>query len=224
MKLPQGVSPNHNSRPAPIIDMLVLHYTGMKTAEEALDRLCDPTAEVSAHYLVDEDGSIVQLVPEERRAWHAGNSYWRGRRNLNDVSIGIEIVNPGHQWGYRAFPAPQMAAVAALCREIIARHPIPARNVVGHSDIAPDRKTDPGEKFDWRLLAEHGIGLWPASQPLTKANEIRAALTEIGYTPDAAFSAILAAFQRHWRPALINGEPDPETTSRILALCTALNS
>ncbi len=141
--------------------MLVLHYTGMQSAEAALNRLCDPAARVSAHYVVEEDGAIWQLVPEARRAFHAGRSCWEGEHDLNFVSIGIEIVNPGHEWGYRAFPEEQMAAVEYLCRDILSRRPIPPHRVVGHSDIAPDRKTDPGEAFDWPRLARAGIGIWP---------------------------------------------------------------
>ena len=138
-------SPNHDARPDGVpIDMLILHYTGMKSAREAIERLRDPMAQVSAHYVVDEDGSVVRLVPETRRAWHAGVSHWRGHAALNGRSIGIEIVNPGHEWGYRDFPVLQMAALCDLCLTIMARHPIAARNVIGHSDVAPDRKEDPG--------------------------------------------------------------------------------
>jgi N-acetylmuramoyl-L-alanine amidase len=161
MHILQRSSPNFDSRDGQTVDMLVLHYTGMKTAAEALERLCDPTAKVSAHYVVDEDGSIIQLVDEASRAWHAGVSSWRGHTNINQRSIGIEIVNPGHVFGYRTFPAAQMKSVVELCTQILARHAIPARNVVGHSDVAPARKQDPGELFDWALLAKHGIGLWP---------------------------------------------------------------
>ena len=153
-------SPNQDER-GETVDMLILHYTGMKTARDALDRLRDPAAAVSSHYVVDEDGTVFRLVPEDRRAWHAGVSYWRGHSALNARSIGIEIVNPGHEWGYRDFPVLQLAAVCDLCLAILARHAIPARNVVGHSDVAPDRKEDPGERFDWRALAENGVGLWP---------------------------------------------------------------
>ena len=135
------------------VDMLVLHYTGMASAEAALDRLRDPAAKVSAHYLIDEDGTVVAMVPELLRAWHAGVSWWQGRAGLNDVSIGIELVNPGHEWGYRPFPDAQMAALVELAQGIVARWPIPAGRVVGHSDIAPTRKEDPGELFDWRRLA-----------------------------------------------------------------------
>src|SRR5258708_2172054 len=171
--------------------MLILHYTGMRTARDAIERLCDPTAQVSAHYVVDEDGAVLRLVPEERRAWHAGVSYWRGHTALNGRSIGIEIVNPGHEFGYRDFPALQMAAACDLCLAILARHPIPARNVVGHSDVAPDRKEDPGEKFRWGDLAREGVGIWPdgvsgvgfdaAIEDAARLRPVRAALAEIGY-------------------------------------------
>ena len=155
-------SPNQDDRPDGMpVDTLILHYTGMQTAQAAIDRLRDPDAHVSSHYVVDEDGTVLRLVPEARRAFHAGVSYWRGNAALNGRSIGIEIVNPGHEWGYRDFPALQMAAVCDLCLEILSRHPIPPRNIVAHSDVAPDRKEDPGEKFDWEGLARNGVGLWP---------------------------------------------------------------
>lgn len=151
-------SPNYNERPAgTAIDMLVLHYTGMKSCAAALDRLCDETAEVSAHYLIDEDGTLYQLVDEARRAWHAGVAVWNGNTNINDRSIGIELVNPGHEFGYRKFPEAQMLTLITLCKEIIARHPISPADVVGHSDVAPDRKQDPGELFDWQRLVDEGI-------------------------------------------------------------------
>lgn len=156
-------SPNHDARPGDgTVDTLVLHYTGMADAAAAAARLRDPASKVSCHYLVDEDGAVLRLVPESRRAWHAGVSCWRGRPRLNDRSIGIEIVNPGHEFGYRPFPALQMAAVCDLCLAVLARHPIAARDVVGHADVAPDRKRDPGELFDWAGLAANGVGLWPA--------------------------------------------------------------
>ncbi len=157
----QRPSPNFDSRDGQTIDMLVLHYTGMPTAREALDRLCDAQAKVSAHYVVDEDGTIYQLVAEENRAWHAGVSAWRGHSNINQRSIGIEIVNRGHEFGYHPFPVEQMKSVAALCKGVVSRHAIPKRNVVGHSDVAPTRKEDPGELFDWKMLATQKIGLWP---------------------------------------------------------------
>jgi N-acetylmuramoyl-L-alanine amidase len=154
-------SPNCDSRDGHPIDMLVLHYTGMRSCAAALDRLIDPSAKVSAHYAVDEDGGIWQLVPEEMRAWHAGKSFWRGETNINQRSIGIEIVNPGHEFGYRPFPIAQMQSVIALCKAILSRHTIPERNIVAHSDIAPTRKMDPGELFDWAWLAREGIGEFP---------------------------------------------------------------
>ncbi|HEX5326677.1 MAG TPA: N-acetylmuramoyl-L-alanine amidase [Acetobacteraceae bacterium] len=214
--------------------MLVLHYTGMKTAEEAIDRLRDPAARVSSHYVVDEDGAVLQLVPEERRAWHAGISYWRGHVGLNDRSVGIEIVNPGHEWGYRDFPVLQLAAVCDLCLSILSRHSISTRNVVGHSDVAPDRKEDPGEKFEWEALAQNGVGLWPAGvpdlgtgQPVRDAiglREVRAALAEIGYRVapegplDPALATVLRAFQRHWRPEAVTGQADAGTAARLFAV------
>src|SRR3984957_20087027 len=161
MQLVARPSPNHDARPeGAAIDMLVLHYTGMQTAAAALARLCDPAAKVSSHYLVDQDGEVYALGEEQNRAWHAGLSFWRGVSGLNDVSIGIEIVNPGHEFGYRAYPDVQMAAVQKLCRAVVGRHHLPQRNVVAHSDVAPDRKQDPGELFDWRWLASQSVGLW----------------------------------------------------------------
>ena len=145
------------------VDTLILHYTGMPSAAAALERLCDPAAAVSAHYLIDEDGSTTRLVPEERRAWHAGASIWAGRARLNDCSIGIELVNPGHEWGYRPFTEAQYASCIALCRAILERWPIPPHRVLAHSDVAPERKQDPGELFDWARLGAAGIGLWPPS-------------------------------------------------------------
>jgi N-acetylmuramoyl-L-alanine amidase len=214
--------------------MLILHYTGMKTAREAIDRLRDPAAAVSSHYVVDEDGTVTRLVPEERCAWHAGVSHWRGYSALNGRSIGIEIVNPGHEWGYRDFPVLQLAAVCDLCLLILARHPVPARNIVGHSDVAPDRKQDPGERFDWRALAENGVGLWPEAAPdlgttgavrdAVTLRPVRAALAEIGYRVglegalDPALSAVLRAFQRHWRPEAVTGQADDGTLVRLLAV------
>lgn len=158
-------SKNHAPRTRPV-DMLVLHYTGMKSAAEALERLRDetPGRRVSAHYVVDEDGSVYAMVPEDREAWHAGKSAWRGEEGVNARSVGIEIVNPGHEFGYRPFPDAQMRSVAALSRQVIEKNEIPAWNVVGHSDIAPGRKSDPGELFPWKWLAEQGIGLWPEAQ------------------------------------------------------------
>lgn len=212
-------SPNQNDRPpgAPV-DHLILHYTGMRTAGDALERLTDPRSEVSAHYLIDEDGAVLRLVPEHRRAWHAGQSFWRGANGLNARSIGIELVNPGHEWGYRAFPERQIVALTALARDILGRWPIPAHNVVGHSDVAPRRKQDPGELFDWRRLAEEGVGLWPAPSPSCDSPEsIAELLAGVGYEiVDPA--ATLRAFQRRFRPTRIDGVGDVETARLALGL------
>src|SRR5579864_6043616 len=160
MRLIQRPSPNHDARNVPV-DLLVLHYTGMKSANEALERLCDPAAKVSAHYTVDEDGTVYHHVPEARRAWHAGVSSWAGATDINACSIGIELVNPGHEFGYRDFPDAQIEALITLCHGILLRHPISSARVLGHSDVAPARKEDPGELFPWARLAKAGIGLWP---------------------------------------------------------------
>jgi N-acetylmuramoyl-L-alanine amidase len=225
-------SPNHAERGAPPnlrpVDMLVLHYTGMQSAAAALDRLCDPAARVSSHYLVEEDGAVWRLVAEARRAFHAGVSCWQGEADLNRVSIGIEIVNPGHEWGYRPFPDEQMAAVEILCRDILARQPIPPHRVVGHSDIAPDRKSDPGELFDWPRLARAGIGLWPPPRAdiaqtgrgvgIVQRTAALADLAHIGYCvsgPAATEAVALAAFQRRFRPQRWDGLLDRETCERL---------
>jgi N-acetylmuramoyl-L-alanine amidase len=193
-------SPNFDERPggAPI-DMLVIHYTGMPTAQDALERMCDADARVSAHYMIDEDGAVHALVPEGMRAWHAGVSSWRGHTDINARSIGIELVNPGHEFGYRPFSEAQMLALIELAGEILIRHPIQSRNVVGHSDIAPSRKTDPGELFDWKRLAAEGIGLWPDDEASFGADpdEIPVMLREFGYdTSD--FAVALVAFRRRY--------------------------
>jgi len=199
----------------------------MQSAAAALDRLCDPEAKVSSHYLVEEDGTVWRLVPEERRAFHAGVSCWQGERNLNEVSVGVEIVNPGHEWGYRPFPEPQMTAVEALCRDILARRHIPSYRVVGHSDIAPDRKSDPGELFDWPRLARAGIGLWPPPSPdLARGRGVAvgvvhrtgalADLARIGYCVSIGSEQVaLAAFQRRFRPERWDGLLDAETCLRL---------
>ena len=161
-------STNCDDRPSDAnIKVLVFHYTGMKNCEDALNRLTDPHAKVSSHYLISEKGEIFCLVPEDKRAWHAGISFWRGQINVNDYSVGIELENPGHQFGYRNFPSSQIGALIELSQEVISRHSISARNVVGHSDIAPSRKLDPGELFDWQRLASKGIGLWPTIKNTT---------------------------------------------------------
>ncbi|HEY0524490.1 MAG TPA: N-acetylmuramoyl-L-alanine amidase [Stellaceae bacterium] len=216
--------------------MLLLHYTGMPSAGAALDRMRDPAAEVSAHYMIDEDGTVYRLVPEDRRAWHAGRSSWDGETDINSASIGIEIVNPGHEFGYRPFPEPQMAAVDALCRDVIGRHPIPPHRVLGHSDVAPQRKEDPGELFDWPRLARAGIGLWPdfaaapATDPPADVAAAQALLAAIGYAVpqsgvlDAETAKVLTAFQRRFHPSRCDGALDDETCRRIAAVTALFGS
>ncbi len=188
----------------------------MQTAVAAMERLCDPAARVSSHYVVDEDGTVYCLVDEHKRAWHAGVSFWRGVRGLNDRSVGIEIVNPGHEWGYRGFPDAQMAAVLELCAVILRRHRIPARNVVGHSDIAPDRKQDPGELFPWRWLAENGVGLWTDGVGAT--GNILEDLAAIGYDMSFPLEVVVTAFQRHFLPDAVTGVVDETTSARAAAV------
>ena len=234
MNLIAAPSRNFNARTAPP-DMILLHYTGMPTGEAALARLCDPQAKVSAHYVVEEDGRVFALVPEERRAWHAGVACWRGERDINGVSIGVEIVNPGHEFGYRDFPGAQVAAVIELLDDIRGRWTIPDARILAHSDVAPDRKEDPGELFPWKRLAEAGHGLWaeppPApGAPLAEGDEgpgvfaLQAGLTRLGYDSapsgayDAATATIVRAFQRHWRQERVDGVADGETRARLIAL------
>lgn len=217
-------SPNFNERLHPL-DMLVLHYTGMEDGPRALARMCDPAAEVSAHYMVEEDGSVHVLVDEQARAWHAGRSQWQGDEDLNSRSIGIEIVNGGHDFGLPPFPDVQIEAVIALCGEILGRWSIPQTRIVGHSDIAPERKEDPGERFPWERLARAGIGLWPDHQAITDQLRdecgLRAVLELIGYRPGPGaddLSCVLRAFQRRWRPETVSGEADDETLGRVAAV------
>ena len=209
-------SPNFEARPANNpIDMLVIHYTGMTSGKAALNRLCDSAAGVSAHFLIDEDGTLYCLVGEHARAWHAGKSFWRGNSDINDRSIGVELVNPGHKFGYRAFPDPQMETLITLAQDLITRHPIPPRNVVGHSDVAPSRKQDPGELFDWRRLAAAGVGLWP--EPATKVEgEAAEMLARYGY--DISATDTITSFQRHFRQNNITGIADDETTALAAGL------
>jgi len=217
-------SPNCDSRNGQTVDILLLHYTGMTSGAAALARLCDPAAEVSAHYLIEEDGRTFSLVDEKARAWHAGAASWQGARDINARSVGIELVNPGHEFGYRDFPEAQMAALIPLCQDIVARHGIPAARVLGHSDVAPLRKEDPGERFDWQRLARAGIGLWPDNTPAIEAcpaeAELRAQLTRFGYDAGeaVAFDKLILAFQRHFRPERVDGRADRETAARLAAL------
>ena len=208
---------------------IVLHYTGMKTGAEALARLCDPQAKVSAHYAVDEDGRVFALVDEAQRAWHAGKSFWRGVTDVNSASVGIELVNPGHQFGYRAFPAAQIASLMELMRGIIARHAMnPALCLLAHSDVAPQRKEDPGELFPWRELAAQGLGLWPHPRAedygFAEDGEVQELLRAIGYecplsgAYDQETRAALLAFQRHYHPENLTGTPESETVARMRAV------
>lgn len=206
----ERASPNWDERMLRV-SMVVLHYTGMRTAQEALDRLCDAEAKVSAHYFIDEAGQVTQLVPEEKRAWHAGKSYWRGITDVNSASVGIELANPGHEWGYREFPEAQMDALLPLLADIVERHQIAPVNVVGHSDIAPARKLDPGELFDWPRLGKLRLAV-----PIPKAKmnllydnpgAFYLALERFGYDVADGHAAV-RAFERRWRPNKIEGEID----------------
>ena len=220
-------SPNCGDRPGDAkgdrkVDILVLHYTGMQSGKAALDRLCDPAASVSSHYLVEEDGTIFQLVDEDKRAWHAGRGQWQECEDVNSSSIGIEIVNPGHEFGYRAFPDLQIDAVITLCRDILTRHDIRPDRIIAHSDMAPDRKEDPGELFPWDRLAANGIGLWASAEPTKDDNactetEFDAMLDRLGYGPNDTLKRRIA-FQRHWRPSDISGKLDGECTAILRAL------
>src|SRR5690242_9257313 len=231
-------SPNHSERRGVTRpDMILLHYTGMTSAQDALRRLCDTQAKVSCHYLVFEDGRVVQLVPEARRAWHAGVSVWQGETDINSRSIGVEIANPGHDFGYPEFPADQIEAVVALCRDIIARHSIRPQRVLAHSDVAPARKADPSERFPWRRLHAAGVGLWVEPAPISEGpalgpgehgpavRELQAALAQYGYgiavngVYDEATKIVVVAFQRHFRPARVDGLADPSTFATLHRLC-----
>ena len=231
-------SPNHDERAAPP-DIILLHYTGMESADAALQRLCDTEARVSSHYLVFENGSIFQLVPEERRAWHAGVSSWEGKTDINARSIGIEIVNPGHDFGYPEFGRRQIAATIALCRGILARRNIRRDRVLAHSDVAPSRKRDPGEKFPWRLFAESGVGLWVEPAAITDwlslipgdsgdtVKELQGSLAEYGYgieqsgQYDDTTKDVVTAFQRHFRPGQVDGLADTSTRETLRRLLEA---
>ena len=231
-------SPNHDARDARI-DILLMHYTGMTTEEEALARLTDPEAKVSSHYFVYEDGRIVQLVPEARRAWHAGESSWKGATDINSRSIGIEIANPGHEYGYRDFPDAQIDAAVALCRDIVKRRSIPRERVLAHSDVAPARKNDPGERFPWARLAAAGVGLRVEPAPIaagrtlsandrgSEVEDLQRRLVHFGYglqvtrAYDDATRNVVTAFQRHFRPERVDGLADPSTIDTLKRLLTA---
>lgn len=244
-------SPNFDERGDAPIDILLLHYTGMETAEGALSRLCDSGAKVSSHYFIDEAGDITQLVSEEKRAWHAGQSYWDGEIDMNARSIGVELVNPGHEFGYKNFPPPQIEALIDLAKDVLTRQEIPFYRVLGHSDVAPARKTDPGEKFPWAELAQHNIGLWneeikiqaatfnPAEweevgRRVDEADEtaLLESLAALGYGvpgtnhPDLTMVKLVEAFQRHFNAIAIGtaaqGVADPATTQIAQCLATDL--
>jgi N-acetylmuramoyl-L-alanine amidase len=228
-------SPNHDERRS-ATDILLLHYTGMTSTAEAIERLCDPAAKVSSHYVVEENGNIVQLVPEACRAWHAGQSSWEGVEDTNSRSIGIEIGNPGHSYGYPDFPEPQVAAVVALCRDIVARHCFRADRVLAHSDVAPMRKWDPGEKFPWERLHRAGVGAWVEPAPIMpgpvlalndislEVEKLQARLQAYGYGVKASgiyddlTAAVVVAFQRHFRPGCVDGRADVSTTETLRSL------
>ena len=242
MKIVERPSPNFNERVGEgVPDILIMHYTGMQTCEAAVARLTSAEARVSAHYTIDEDGTIYAHVPEHLRAWHAGVSSWRGMSDINSRSVGIEIVNPGHEFGYRAFPEPQIEAVIALGQRIVKRHRIQPRNVIGHSDIAPDRKTDPGELFPWKRLADAGLGVWveanaagAASLALGAAgpevSALQSDLARYGYgieptgTFDERTQIVVSAFQRHFRPAKFDGVADGETLAVLVKLMERLDA
>jgi N-acetylmuramoyl-L-alanine amidase len=213
-------SPNYGERLLPI-SLLVLHYTGMKSGAEAIDWLANPESKVSAHYVVDEDGQVVHMVREEYRAQHAGLSYWRGVTDNNSASIGIEIVNPGHEWGYRPFPEEQMDAVTLLVTELVRTYNIEPRNVVGHSDVAPARKEDPGELFDWERLGKLGLVVPRPKKNLVDPGWSDAAfllaLNRYGYGIDDGRAAVIA-FQRRFRPENIDGIIDGECRAILWSL------
>ncbi len=236
-------SPNHGERREDRRpDMLLLHYTGMPRTDEALAWLCDPASSVSCHYFVFEDGRVVQMVPEARRAWHAGAASWGADRDINSCSIGVEIANPGHDGGLPPFPAPQIAAVTALGRDIVGRWSIPPERMLAHSDVAPGRKQDPGERFPWAELNGAGLGHWVQPAPVrgdralrlgergAAVSALQALLARYGYgiAPSGVFdegtAAVVAAFQRHFRPARVDGIADESTLATLQALIDALPS
>ncbi|WP_157220536.1 N-acetylmuramoyl-L-alanine amidase [Flavisphingomonas formosensis] len=213
-------SPNFDDRSLPV-SILVLHYTGMQDAASAISWLINPTSKVSCHYVVAEDGQVLRLVEEEKRAWHAGRSKWRGITDVNSASIGIEIVNPGHEWGYRPFPEAQMTALTPLVAEIVRTFDIAPANVVGHSDVAPARKQDPGELFDWERLARLGLALPRPGRSLADPHwtdgGFLLALDRFGYDV-ADGPAAVRAFQRRWRPEAIDGVIDGQCRAILLSL------
>jgi len=214
-------SPNWDER-GDAVSMVVIHYTDMPSPDAALARMCDPDAKVSAHYLITEAGEVVRLVAEDRRAWHAGLSYWRGKSNVNGISIGIELENPGHTCGYRAFAEPQIDALVPLLHRIVHTYDIPRANVVGHSDIAPKRKLDPGELFPWERLAEYHLALarpekLELGDPFDNDGAFYLALERFGYDISDGHK-VVEAFQRRWRPDKIDGEIDGQIRAILFQL------
>jgi N-acetylmuramoyl-L-alanine amidase len=235
-------SPNHDARAPATIDILLLHYTGMASTAGAIERLCEPAAKVSSHYVIGEAGEVLQLVAEARRGWHAGVSSWEGTTDINSRAIGIEIGNPGHDFGYPDFPEAQIEAVIALCSDIVARHRIRPDRVLAHSDVAPLRKRDPGEKFPWKRLHQAGVGAWTEPVPVTQEAghggrgrgargagiaDLQSALKHYGYgieptgVYDEMTEAVVTAFQRHFRAARIDGVADLSTIATLHALLAA---
>nr|WP_226664359.1 N-acetylmuramoyl-L-alanine amidase [Alteriqipengyuania lutimaris] len=217
----ERLSSNYDERNAPV-SMVVLHYTEMEGADAAIERLTDPEAKVSAHYIISEAGEVTRLVPEEKRAWHAGVSYWRGETDVNAVSVGIELDHPGHAYGYREFADAQIAALVPLLAGIVERYDIPRANVVGHSDVAPQRKTDPGELFPWARIAKLGLCLprptkLELGDPFDNDGAFYLALERFGYDISDG-RKVVEAFQRRWRPELINGEIDGEIRAILFQL------
>ena len=217
----EQLSPNFNARQLPI-SMVVLHYTEMKPVDAALDRMCDPEAPVSAHYCITEKGEVIRLVPEDKRAWHAGASYWRGHKDVNSASIGIELDHPGHALGYRTFAEAQIDALVPLLHRIVTEYDVPRANVVGHSDVAPARKIDPGELFAWDRLAEYDLCLprpkkLEHGDPFDNDASFYLALERFGYDITDGHKAV-EAFQRRWRPGRIDGQLDGEVRAILFQL------
>ena len=234
MKIIKNPSPNFENRPPSVsVNLLLFHYTGMKSASEAIARLCNPNSKVSAHYLIDEVGNIYSLVDENKRAWHAGVASWNDDVDINNISVGVEIANPGHEFGYSRYPERQMVAVETLSIDIIQRHSIRAARVLAHSDVSPSRKCDPGELFDWERLAAAGIGIWPKMLPVSVDFEIgsirqcQKQLKMIGYglkitgVLDELTRNTILAFQRHWLPNRLTGKFDVETVWRMESVLRA---
>lgn len=216
----ERLSPNFDERALPV-SMVVLHYTEMASAEHALARLTDPNSKVSAHYLISEAGEVTLMVPEDKRAWHAGRAFWRGRKDVNSASIGIELDHPGHALGYRDFSEAQFEALVPLLHRIVEQHDVPRANVVGHSDVAPARKIDPGELFPWERLADYGLCLptpkISLGDPFDNDGAFYLALERFGYDITDGRKAV-EAFQRRWRPRRIDGEIDGEVRAILFQL------